>query len=252
MGTTVTPEADSLERIVPRALDATDVTGHATLALHLERYAWAAHHIPAGLTLDLACGVGYGSVMLAERDLESYVVAGDISATALAEARRNYRHPRVTHVRGNGAGWGRPGSYAAIVSLETVEHVDNPAALFREFVTLLAPSGVLVTSVPVTPSVDANPHHRTDFTEDSLLALGREVGLRQIASLRQVQPYSPVAVLSRSERRTRDLRPSLLRYYLGHPSAAWGRLWATLRYGFANHYLTVAWQHSDGARQESF
>lgn len=237
---------DSLERIVPNALDREDVTGQATLALHLERYSWAIRHLPAGLTLDLACGVGYGSVMLASRDAASRVIAGDIAASALAEARRSYRHPRVAHVRADGAGWCRSEAFAAIVSLETVEHVINPTSLMQDFARLLRPDGVLVTSVPVTPSVDANPHHRTDFTVTSLLALGRSVGLEPIAQLRQVQRYSPVAVVSRSERRTRDLRPSLLRYYLRHPSAAWHRLVATLRYGFTNHYLTVAWVKRGG------
>jgi SAM-dependent methyltransferase len=234
-------EVDSLERIVPTALAGDDVTGRATLALHLERYAWAVQHVPHGLTLDLACGVGYGSVMLAARDDESFIIAADIATSALAEARRSYRHPRVAHVRGDGAGWARHERFAAIISLETVEHVDDPRGLLRDFARLLGEGGVLVTSVPVTPSVDANPHHRTDFTERSLLALGRSVGLEPVAMLRQVQRYSPIAVVSRSERRTRDLRPSLLRYYLRHPSAAWRRLWATFRYGFSNHYLTVAW-----------
>ncbi|MBK7594037.1 MAG: class I SAM-dependent methyltransferase [Gemmatimonadetes bacterium] len=232
---------DSLERIVPAQLASDDVTGRATLALHLERYAWAVQQVPHGLTLDLACGVGYGSVMLATRDADSFVVAADIAASALDEARRSYRHARVAHVRGDGAGWCRPGRFAAIVSLETVEHVDDPHGLLRDFARLLREDGVLVTSVPVTPSVDANPHHRTDFTEASLLALGRAVGLEPVAMLRQVQPYSPIAVVSRTERRTRDLRPSLLQYYLHHPTAAWRRLWATLRHGFTNHYLTVAW-----------
>jgi SAM-dependent methyltransferase len=180
--------------------------------------------------------------MLAARDPDSRVIACDIAASALAEARRSYRHPRVVHVRGDGAGWCGSERFAAIVSLETVEHVADPAALLRDFARLLRPDGVLVTSVPVTPSVDANPHHRTDFTAASLRALGRSVGLEPIAELRQVQPYSPIAVVARSERRTRDLRPSLLRYYLRHPDAAWRRVWATLRYGFTNHYLTVAWR----------
>lgn len=241
MDAVIPDEVDSLERIVPAHLASDDVTGRATLALHVERYAWAARHVPSGLTLDLACGVGYGSVMLATRDEASFVIAGDISRSALEEARRSYRHDRVAHVQGDGAGWSRSARFAAIVSLETVEHVDDPRGLLRDFARLLAEGGVLVTSVPVTPSVDANPHHRTDFTESSFVALGRSVGLEPVATLRQVQPYSPVAVVSRSERRTRDLRPSLLRYYLQHPSAAWRRLWATLRYGFTNHYLTVAW-----------
>ena len=34
----VEPASDSLERLVPERLDAEDITGQATLELHLERY----------------------------------------------------------------------------------------------------------------------------------------------------------------------------------------------------------------------
>lgn len=238
----MTDAHSSLERIVPDGLDPADITGQATLELHLERYRWAADHIPIGRTLDLACGVGYGAVLLAARDPLLRVVAADISAVALDEARRTYPHPRVHYVQGAGAGWCRAESFDAIVSLETVEHVEDPRTLLTDFARLLTPDGVLVTSVPVTPSVDANPHHRTDFTRRTILALGRAVGLEPIATLAQVQPYSLRAVLGRTERRTRDLRPSLVRYYLHHPGAAIRRVIATMRYGFTNRYLTVAWR----------
>jgi len=39
-----------------------------------------------------------------------------------------------------------------------------------------------------------------------------------------------------------ELRPNLLRHYARHPAAALRRLAATLRFGFTNRYLTVAWQ----------
>jgi SAM-dependent methyltransferase len=235
-------EEETLERIVPGALAADDVTGQATLALHVERYQWAARKMPVGPTLDLACGVGYGSVMLADRHPGVRVIGADISRAALHRARVDHQHPRVTYVAGDGAGWARCGTFEGIVSLETLEHVPDPAALLGELVHALTEHGVLVASVPITPSVDANPHHLTDFTERSFFALGRSLGLHPIDSMRQIQPFSPFTVVTRSERRTRDLRSNLLAYYLRHPSAAWKRLISTMRYGFANHYLTVAWQ----------
>ena len=148
----VMSDPNSLERIVPSTMASwrRDWAGHpgaAPRSLQLGRWS-----IAPGCTLDLACGVGYGSVILAERHPGIRVTAADISPDALAEASRSYRHPRVDYVRGDGAGWGRSGSFAAIVSLETLEHVPDPAQLLREFVRLLAPGGVLVTSVPVTPS----------------------------------------------------------------------------------------------------
>jgi SAM-dependent methyltransferase len=237
--------AESMERIVPGLLEDGDATGQATLALHLERYRWAADRTQPGRVLDLACGVGYGSQILADTGNDRWVVAADIAASALVEARRAFAHPRVSYVRGNGAGWGRPGSFRTIVSLETIEHVPDPERFLAELATLLAPGGILVASVPVTPSVDVNPHHRTDFTARSFLAMGRRSGLTPIESHLQIQPFNPIRVLSRHELRSRDLRPKLLRYYLSHPWSAFKRLGATLRFGFTNRYLTVAWQHSE-------
>lgn len=236
------PGHDSMERIVPDALEPGDATGQATLQLHLERYRWAAARLPDGATLDLACGVGYGSVMLAERSTTAFVVGGDLAAEALLVAREQFRHPRVHYARGAGSGWLRAERFAGIVSLETIEHVPDPEGFLRELVDRLAPGGVLVASVPVTPSVDANPHHLTDFSRASLLALGARCGLVAYDELRQRQPYAPIRILARTERRAQDLRPQLWRYYLTHPDAAVRRLVATLRHGFVNHYLTVAWR----------
>ena len=109
----------------------------------------------------------------------------------------------------------------------------------------LRPAGVLIASVPTTPSVDVNPHHLHDFTERSFRRMIRGHPLCERAHLLQVQAVSPAAVLRRSEERLSDSRPHLLRYYARHPEASIKRAWATLRYGFANRYLTIAWQRYD-------
>jgi len=236
------PSYTTLERIVPDGLEPESTTGRETLQLHLARYGFAANQLHGGRVLDLACGVGYGSVILAEVPGVELVVGGDISIEALRHARTHYRHPRVVFGCGDRATWLRPGSFDGIVSLETIEHVSEPMQLLRQFATLLRPGGVLIASVPVTPSVDANPHHRSDFTTASLLKLGERAGFVSTAMFRQVQPYSIFRILSRQEERTQDLRRRLLRYYASHPGAAWRRVASTLRHGCTNRYLTVAWQ----------
>lgn len=235
------PQQDSLERIVPDAMETGAATGDETLRLHLERYAFASRHVPPGRVLDLACGVGYGSAMLAAAGSRQ-VVGGDISIVALQHARAHYLQHGVGFVRGDGATWVRPGTIDGVVSLETLEHVPEPAVLFASLVALLRPGGVLVASVPVTPSVDANPHHLTDFTPRSFRRLGAKSGLEMFDSLEQVQPFSPLSVLARREARTRDMREGLLRYYAGHPGALARRLWSTCRFGFTNRHLTIAWR----------
>lgn len=236
-----TPSRATLERIIPDALEPESATGRETLELHLARYRFAATQV-RGRLLDLACGVGYGSALLAEVPEVTQVVGGDIAMSALRHARAHYPHPRVVLGCGDYAGWLRPGSFDSIVSLETIEHVPEPERLLQQFATLLRPGGVLVASVPVTPSVDANPHHRTDFTEASFFRLGAAAGFSRLAFLRQEQPYSLFRIVTRQEERTRDMRQGLLGYYIRHPASAVRRLVSTLRYGFTNRYLTVAWR----------
>jgi SAM-dependent methyltransferase len=231
-----------MERIIPTALAAGEVTGEETLRLHVERYQWAARRTGGGRVLDLACGVGYGAVMLAAGPGVREVVAVDSDADAIGFAVGHYRHPRVSHRQSDGLAFGEPGAFDAVVSLETIEHVNDPERFFAHLVELVRPGGMLIASVPVTPSVDANPHHRTDFSRRSLGALGRRHGLVERDRLDQRQPWSAVDVLLRRERRAADRRRGLLGWYARHPDALARRLVATLRWGFVNHYRTQAWR----------
>ena len=108
--------------------------------------------------------------------------------------------------------------------------------------SLLRPGGVLIASVPVTPSVDANPFHLHDFNERSFRRLFLRHGLVELDCLRQDQPYRLGAILTRSELRLRQMRSNLPSYYLRHPDALARRVWSTLRHGLKNKYLTVAWR----------
>ncbi len=65
---------------------------------------------------------------------------------------------------------------------DTIEHLAAPNAFFARLPGLLAPDGVLVASVPTTPSVDLNPHHLHDFTESEFRKMGARNGLVEIAS----------------------------------------------------------------------
>ena len=133
------------------------------------------------------------------------------------------------------------GPFAAVISLETIEHLPNPQA-FMERVTkrLLRPGGLFVGSVPVTPSMDANPHHLHDFTARSFRELLASHGLVELESLHQVQPYSPLAVITKTEERMQAMRPNIWAYYCRHPQKALLRLESILTDGFKNKYLTIA------------
>jgi SAM-dependent methyltransferase len=239
----MTIDADSLERLVPDALEGGETTGDEALRIGVERYAFAARYAHAGRLLDLACGAGYGARILADRaDPDATILGVDLSEAAIGYARQHYAGDRLDFETGDAMSFRDPEGFDGIVSIETIEHLPDPPGFVARLVALLRPGGVLVASVPVTPSVDANPFHLHDFTERSFRRLFRRHGLVEVGCLRQDQPFRPGAVLTRSELRMRQVRGNLPAYYLRHPDALARRIWSTLRHGFKNKYLTVAWR----------
>lgn len=238
-------DTDSLERLVPESLSDDDVSGQESKRLHIERYEFAARHATPGRLLDVACGAGYGTRLLADRSPQVTEALGiDLSAATIEHARQHYGGDRVRFERGDAMSFPREQGFDTIVSLETVEHLPDPAAFLARQIENLRPGGVLVASVPTTPTVDVNPHHLHDFTERSFRSLVEPRGLSEIGAFRQVQPFRVTTLLQRAEARVRDMRPNLPGYYLQHPGALFRRVWCTLRHGLANHYLTIAWRTS--------
>ena len=240
-------DPDTLERLVPDELTSDEVS-RATLELHLERYRFAAQHCAPGRVLDIACGVGYGSRLLADLREDISVLGVDLSADAVRYASEHYGDDRVSFRQADAMTFRSDQRFDAIVSLETIEHLPDPRGFVDNTLAMLRPGGTFVASVPTTPSVDANPHHLHDFTRRKLDGLVAAHGLREVASLPQVQPFGVRSVLTRADSRTKNVRANLPAYYLSHPASLLKRLASTLRHGFANHYITVAWVSSLGEK----
>src|SRR5215468_4972968 len=236
-------DARSLERLVPDELAPGDVTGGEALRISLERYEFAARHARSGRLLDVACGVGYGTRLLADRGAGHIEALGvDLSPEAIEYARARYGGADARFLAADAMAFEDSAGFDTIVSIETIEHLPAPAAFVARLVALLRPGGMLVASVPTTPSVDANPHHLHDFSARSFRRLLAPHGLAERDALVQEQPWRPGAVLARSEPRLRSVRRGLPAWYARHPGSLARRIASTLRYGFANRYLTAAWQ----------
>jgi hypothetical protein len=83
----------------------------------------------------------------------------------------------------------------------------------------------------------------SDSLECTVLeALGRVNRLTEVAPFVQRQPFNPWAIVSGSEKRLPTSRRGVLDFYATHPGKLLDRGWSTLRYGFRNRYLTVAWR----------
>jgi 2-polyprenyl-3-methyl-5-hydroxy-6-metoxy-1,4-benzoquinol methylase len=241
-------DSSSLERIVPDELSGEGTTGVATLDLHLERYQFAARHLVPGTLLDMACGVGYGTSLLASTCPDIRRAVGvDLSEDAIVYASTRYTDARIRWIAADATTFQPDGvigetGFDNIVSLETIEHLPHPEAFFRHLLELLRPGGMLIASVPTTPSMDGNPHHLTDFTEASFRRMARDLPLKEVGAFRQEQPFSAAHILAEKEKRLSRSHRGLVTFYAQHPAKLVTRAVSTVRYGFVNRYLTVAWQ----------
>jgi SAM-dependent methyltransferase len=238
----ISRDSTSMERIIPDELSPSETTGVETLQLHLDRYRFAKENLLPGTALDLACGVGYGTAVLASSAHTTKAIGVDISPEAIAYAGNRYASERATFLCSPALEFKPEDTFNNIVSLETIEHVDDPRAFLQHLVSLLKPGGRLIASVPVTPSVDANPHHKTNFTSNHFRRLGNELSLKELCALPQIQPYSPWNILLRREQRTENLRKNVAHFYMHNPSHLLLRLRSLFHDGFVNKYLTVVWQ----------
>jgi 2-polyprenyl-3-methyl-5-hydroxy-6-metoxy-1,4-benzoquinol methylase len=235
-------EMNTIERLVPESVVPGDITGQATLFLHVQRYEFAAKHVTGKRLLDIACGVGYGTHLMADKvNTIDKALGVDLSHSAVMYAIQNYGNERVLFLEHDAMIFADKEGFDSIVSVETLEHVAKPAMLVKQLIELLRPGGVFIASVPTTPSTDVNPFHAHDFTERSFRNMVAVHGMRELACLRQIQPYPPIKTVKRKESRMKDMRQNLISYYLNHPAALVKRLWATLRYGFTNRYITIVW-----------
>ena len=129
--------------------------------MHWVRYEWASRFLPAQRVLDCACGLGYGSALLAARGAGE-VVGVDISPAAIETATRRYPARNVHYRVADALGLSRPeyGTFALIACFETIEHVAHPERLLDALANLVAPDGVLLLSCPNDAAFGAkNPFH---------------------------------------------------------------------------------------------
>jgi SAM-dependent methyltransferase len=143
---------------------------------HLVVYEWIAERVAGKRVLDMACGEGYGSAVLARA--ASQVTGVDANPDAHEHARLRYQEPNLTFERGLVETHGEPGAYDAIVFLQTIEHVQDPVAVLRHFLTRLAAGGTayistpnLLTLAPPGAEKSGNPWHIKEYRAEEFREL---------------------------------------------------------------------------------
>lgn len=145
---------------------------------HWHRYAFARRFVAGRRVLDVACGEGYGSALLAAT--AGSVVGVDIAHEAVRHASTTYADVAHLHFAVGSAAT-LPLADASVdvaVSFETIEHLpsaDQPK-MVAEIARVLAPDGVVVLSAPNPIEYSEargyrNPFHTHEPPRDELASL---------------------------------------------------------------------------------
>jgi ubiquinone/menaquinone biosynthesis C-methylase UbiE len=132
---------------------------------HLVRYQLAAKMASGKIVLDIACGSGYGSKILAEAGAKK-VVAIDKSPEALQQARENYSHTNLLYKEGDAENISEADeSFDLVVSFETIEHLPSTEKYLAEIARVASREGIFLVSTPNREVFgQKNPYHLREFT----------------------------------------------------------------------------------------
>lgn len=154
---------------------------------HKNRYNFASQYLkqqkPIRI-LDLACGIGYGSMMLSE-ETGAQVTGIDIDPGAVAYGKKYYNNAQTDFLCIDALNYEPPAeSFDAIVSFETIEHVNFAVSLVQKFYQALKVGGKLICSTPnqqVMPfDKEKFPFHLKHYLNSELMSLLQAAGFKNI------------------------------------------------------------------------
>lgn len=165
-----------LQRNQPPGVPPLELTGERTLPdvpeenywyrRHLAVYEWIAERVADARVVDLACGEGYGSAVLARTAAD--VVGVDANPEAHEHAALRYASPTLRFERGLVEEYDERRD--AAVFLQTIEHIHDPCALL-ERIARIAPVAYIstpnrLTLAPEGAEKSDNPWHLREYTAD--------------------------------------------------------------------------------------
>jgi 2-polyprenyl-3-methyl-5-hydroxy-6-metoxy-1,4-benzoquinol methylase len=134
---------------------------------HIKRYIKAATLIDNKKVLDIAGGSGYGSYYMATNANPISIDTIDIDEEAVKYSEYRYHHEKINRKVGNAETFFKNKEYDAIVSFETIEHLEDYTTFLENISKSIKDGGVLVISTPISPittKICNNPYHKIEWS----------------------------------------------------------------------------------------
>jgi ubiquinone/menaquinone biosynthesis C-methylase UbiE len=139
---------------------------------HLARYHFASKYTKGKKILDVATGTGYGANILRKNGAAD-VTAVDREQRALDYARERYGEDGLKWVKADA--YALPfedGSFDAVVSFETIEHMTEPERFLMECKRLVKPGGLYLVSTPENEGGNfVSDYHELEFSLEEFRSL---------------------------------------------------------------------------------
>ncbi len=151
---------------------------------HLTRYYWAIDVLKqeAGVrsVLDIGCGAGYGSFILASALPHVRILGADYDQASIRKAARQYQLPNLAFRFGSLVEWPETlgsGRYDCVVSFDTLEHIEHRELAMENIVVHLNDEGILLLSTPCghekVQTEPPWPAHKIEYSYPALYAFIR-------------------------------------------------------------------------------
>lgn len=134
---------------------------------HLDRYKFLLDQVSGKNVLDLACGSGYGSYLLAKDGMAKQVIGIDIDKDAIEYGKIKYPAENIKRLVENGINYKGAEQFDIIVSFETIEHIPDYLSFIDNLYNNLIDGGYLYISTPITLETNKspkNPYHHIEWS----------------------------------------------------------------------------------------
>ena len=129
---------------------------------HRHRYLLACEIAAGKRVLDIACGDGYGSALLAEK--AGNVIGVDIDLPTVERAREKYQKKNLSFLHGSAIAIPlEDNAVDLVISFETIEHLQEHDAMMCEIRRVLRRDGILLISSPDKFEYSDRPGYHNEY-----------------------------------------------------------------------------------------
>lgn len=165
---------------------------------HIDRYVLAFNYVAGKKVLDIACGIGKGSYMMATEGKASEVTGGDLSSDAVRYARHRNPNGNVQYKVQDALKLEWENEFDVVVSFETIEHVPDVDLFLKKIKQALKGDGLFLVSTPISSSdLDTRPDNPYHVQEWGFESFQRKLSHFFAVEEVYLQLYDPVPVQKR-------------------------------------------------------